>query len=89
MTVSVRDGRRDKEKTAEIPAQGSLPITPIADKSHFHPSSPHHRPSSPVALETNLLIPLGLPVPAASHGIAHRHVLKAAMFDKEQLWAMI
>jgi len=65
-------------------------ITPIAaDKSHLRPSSPHHhRPSSPAALEANLLIPLGLPVPAASHGIAHRHVLKAAMFDKEQLNAI-
>jgi len=79
---------RQRENSG-TPSAGISQITPIAMSPHV---PVHPRPMSPAPrekeIETNFLIPLGLSVPTVSHGIAHRHVLKAGMFDKEQLNAI-
>ena len=48
-----------------------------------HPRQLEDRPQLP--LGDGLLVPAGLPLTPSHHSLAGRHILTAAMFDKEQV----
>ena len=58
-------------------------------RAHSGPGalSPHPRAEDgpQLPLGAGLLVPAGLPLTPAHHSLAGRHILTAAMFDKEQV----
>eukprot|EP00092_Neocalanus_flemingeri_P024222 GFUD01026270.1.p1 GENE.GFUD01026270.1~~GFUD01026270.1.p1 ORF type:complete len:2226 (-),score=685.36 GFUD01026270.1:76-6753(-) len=91
--IRVESGRFDGDRRRFD--SGEVQSRPRIDSGARQSSSPlppqHPSPTKSVQAEdtmTNVLIPVGLPLPTTSHSLHNRHILKVSMFSKEQLNAI-